>query len=178
MRPVEMTDSALTAALSADDATLSDLSAAAIALTRDALNSKVAQDQEKETAAKIERDLAAEGYDSALTEAAGAIVSAYLKANMLLDEETTEQKRQAARESVEDVVYKKGQNIVRAGEVVTAPQIEMLNSLGMLKDRAVDLSLYLGLALLLLLLFLILICTYTPSCPTCCGTPGGWRSSR
>ncbi len=157
MRPVEMSDAALTAALNADDETLSDLAIAAVALTREAMNAKVAEGQEKETAQKIGRDLEAEGFDSELAEAAGAIVTAYLKANMLLDEETTELKRQAARESVEDVVYKKGQNIVRAGEVVTAPQIEMLNSLGMLKDRGVDLPLYLGLALLLALLSLILI---------------------
>ena len=157
MSPVEMTDAALTAALSASDDTLSELTAVAVNLTREALNAKVAEGQEKETAAKIRRDLISEGYDEDLAAAAGAIVTAHLKANMLLDEETTEQKRQAARESVEPVVYKKGQNIVRAGEVVTAPQIEMLNSLGMLKDRAVDLSLYLGLALLIVLLGLIVI---------------------
>ena len=157
MRPVEMSPSALTAALNADDETLSDLAAAAVDLTREAMNAKVAEGQEKETAEKIGRDLTAEGFSDELSEAAGAIVTTYLKANMLLDEETTEVKRQAARESVEDVVYKKGQNIVRAGEVVTAPQIEMLNSLGMLKDRGVDLPLYLGLALLLALLATILI---------------------
>ncbi len=157
MRPVEMDDAALASALDTGDGVLAALSDAALDLTRQALNSKVAEGQEKETAAKILQDLAESGYDAQLADAAGAIVSTYLKANMLLDEETTEQKRQAAREAVEDVVYKKGQNIVRAGEVVTAPQIEMLNSLGMLKDRAVDLSLYLGLALLLLLLTLILV---------------------
>ncbi len=157
MRPVTMSDEALTAALDADDGTLSELSAAAVGLTREALNAKVAEGQEKETAAKIEQDLAGEGYDENLAAAAGAIVSTHLKANMLQDEETTELKRQAAREAVEPVVFKKGQNIVRAGEVVTRPQIEMLNSLGMLKDRAVDMSLYLGLALLITLLALILV---------------------
>jgi len=157
MRPVEMSDAALTRALDTDDGTLSEIAAAAVALTREALNAKVAEGQEKETAAKIERDLVGDGFEQDLASAAGAIVVTHLRANMLLDEETTELKSQAARESVEDVVYKKGQNIVRAGEVVTRPQIEMLNSLGMLKDRAVDVSLYLGLALLLTLLTLILV---------------------
>ena len=157
MRPVVMTDAALTAALDADDQTLSELSAAAVGMTREAMNAKVAEGQENETAGKIERDLVGDGYEENLAAAAGAIVTTHLKANMLMDEETTEQKRQAAREGVEPVVFKKGQNIVRAGEVVTRPQIEMLNSLGMLMDRAVDLSLYLGLALLLTLLALILV---------------------
>ena len=157
MWPVEMSDAALTRALDADDGTLSDLANAAVSLTREALNAKVAEGQERETALKIGRDLVGDGYDQDLAAAAGAVIQTHLKANMLLDEETTEQKRQAARESVEDVVYKKGQNIVRAGEVVTRPQIEMLNSLGMLKDRAVDMSLYLGLLLLITLLSLVLV---------------------
>jgi putative nucleotidyltransferase with HDIG domain len=157
MRPVEMSEAALTKALDADDGTLSEIAAAAVGLTREALNAKVAEGQERETASKIERDLVGDGYDQDLAAAAGAVVATHMKANMLLDEETTELKRQAARESVEDIVFKKGQNIVRAGEVVTRPQIEMLNSLGMLKDRAVDMSLYLGLALLLTLLALVLV---------------------
>lgn len=157
MRPVEMSDAALTRALDADDETLSEIAADAVVLTREALNAKVAEGQERETAAKIERDLVGDGFDQELAGAAGAVVGTHLKANMLLDEETTEQKRQAARETVEDVVYKKGQNIVRAGEVVTRPQIEMLFNLGMLKDRAVDMSLYLGLALLLTLLTLVAV---------------------
>jgi putative nucleotidyltransferase with HDIG domain len=157
MKPVEMGSAALAAALDAGDETLSELAAAAISMTREALFSKVAEGQEQETAEKIGRELASDGYEENLAAAAKAIVSTHLRPNMLLDEETTEQKRQAARESVEDVVYKKGQNIIRAGEVVTAPQIEMLNSLGMLKDRAVDVSLYLGLALLLTLLTLALV---------------------
>lgn len=157
MRPVVMSDGSLTAALNADDETLSELSDAAVNLTREALVARVAEGQEKDTAAKIQRDLISGGYDENLAGAAGAIVATHLKANMLLDQATTDQKRQAARESVEDVVYKKGQNIVRAGEVVTRPEFEMLNSLGMLKDRAVDVSLYLGLALLLMLLALILM---------------------
>jgi putative nucleotidyltransferase with HDIG domain len=157
MRPVEVPEGALAAALGAEDRALAQLADAATGLTREALNTKVAEGQEREVALKIQRDLEAEGYNQDLATAAGALVASHMRPNMLLDEETTELNRQKARDEIEPIIYKKGQNIVRAGEVATAPQIEMLNNLGMLKDRAVDMSLYLGLALLLFLLALVLI---------------------
>ena len=69
---------------------------------------------------------------------------------------------------MQKVTYKKGQNITRAGERITAPQIDMLNTLGMLKDRSVDLSLYMGLGMLLLMLMLLIalyLRTFEPDIP-------------
>ena len=63
---------------------------------------------------------------------------------MKIDEAVTEENRQEARDSVEDVIYKKGQKIIEQGEVVTENQIAMLDSLGMLESKGVDFTLYLG----------------------------------
>ena len=75
-----------------------------------------------------------------------------LRANMLIDEEATEQNRQKARDAVEPTMYKKGQNIVVRGDRVTAEQIDILNALGLIRGDSVNLYLYLGAALLIVIL--------------------------
>ena len=79
------------------------------------------------------------------------VLRACLKPNMVIEQETTEIARNAARDAVEPVVYLQGQNIVRSGERVTRSQLEVLRTLGLLKDNHYDLSSYQGAALLVLL---------------------------
>lgn len=80
------------------------------------------------------------------------VLSACVRANMLIDQEATEAARQAARDAVEPVVYKQGQYIVVKGQGnVTESQIAMLSSLGLLSDGTVDMTTYLGAALLVVL---------------------------
>ena len=56
------------------------------------------------------------------------------------------------------MIYLKGRNIVRSGEIVTRAQIAMLNSLGMLKSNsALDFLMLAGIALLLALLMMVVI---------------------
>ncbi|MBQ6121184.1 MAG: HDIG domain-containing protein, partial [Clostridia bacterium] len=94
----------------------------------------------------------------ALTELVVRHVSAYLRPNMLVDVETTEANRQKAEDSVEPIMYLKGRNIVRSGEIITQAQIVMLENLGMLADTTtVDVLIYLGVALLLLMVFVMLL---------------------
>ncbi|MEG1811944.1 MAG: HDIG domain-containing protein [Clostridia bacterium] len=137
--------------------TLSQLYERTYALVRETLSGKLPEGQEVEAIQKIGRDLMADGFTASDTLLATALIEDTLRPNMLLDEETTQLNREKAVGEVEPIVYKKGQNIIRAGEVVTASQIEMLNSLGMLKDRHVDLTLYLGLGALLALLAIVLL---------------------
>lgn len=85
------------------------------------------------------------------------VLNAVVKPNMVIDEEATEAARQAARESVEPVVYKQGQNIVREGERVSAYQIAMLSALGLLDSTSIDLNVYGGAALLVIASLLILV---------------------
>lgn len=58
---------------------------------------------------------------------------------------------------MEPVVYKQGQNIVLARERVTANQLEMLRSLGMLDNDTFDLNIYIGAFLLVLLSMMVLL---------------------
>ena len=67
---------------------------------------------------------------------------ASLKANMLIDQAATEENRQKACDAVEPTVYKQDQNIVVKGDRVTAEQIAVLESLGLLEGNSFDYPLY------------------------------------
>ena len=86
------------------------------------------------------------------------VLSACIQANMLIDQEATEAAREAAREAVEPVVYKQGQNIVVRGEGrITASQLAMLSTLGLLSGGEVDMPMYLGAALLVVTVLVLMM---------------------
>lgn len=79
------------------------------------------------------------------------ILRKVIQPNMVIDQDATAKLQEEARAAVEPVIYKQGQNIVLARERVTANQLEMLRSLGLLDDENVDLVMYLGGGLLVAL---------------------------
>ena len=87
------------------------------------------------------------------------ILRKVVQPNMVIDQEATDKLRQEARDAVEPVVYKQGQNIVLARERVTANQMEMLRSLGMLDNDTFDLNIYIGAFLLVMLSMMVLLIT-------------------
>ena len=157
MAPVEFTDEQIATIASLTVQEISDLASATRRLVRSALNTKVLEGQESEAIVKVSQDLLNGEYGSEAVDVAAAIVRAYMRANMKIDEAVTEENRQEARDSVEDVIYKKGQKIIEQGEVVTENQIAMLDSLGMLESKGVDFTLYLGVGLLLIMLLLVIV---------------------
>lgn len=87
------------------------------------------------------------------------ILRKVVEPNMVIDQEATEKLQQQARDAVDPVIYKQGQNIVVSRERVTANQLEMLRSLGLLDDESFDLAMYLGGALLVLFAMLSYVMT-------------------
>ncbi len=80
-----------------------------------------------------------------LQNVAAPILDAIIEPNLLEDEELTQEARQAARDAVEPVIYKQGQNIVVKGEGrITQSQYAMLASLGLLTTQRADFNPYLG----------------------------------
>ena len=71
---------------------------------------------------------------------------------MLIDQAATEENRQKACDAVEPTVYKQDQNIVVKGDRVTAEQIAVLESLGLLEGNSFDYPLYIGTAITLALI--------------------------
>ena len=80
-----------------------------------------------------------------------------VQANMVIEQESTDQARQKAMDEVEPVVYLQGQNIIREGERVTQNQLGMLRELGLLEDNHYDLSIYGGAALLVVIAMTVLL---------------------
>lgn len=74
---------------------------------------------------------------------------ACLQPNMLIDQEATEENREKAREAVEPTVYKQDQNVVLKGSRISAEQIAVLESLGLLAGNGMNTGLYVGTALIL-----------------------------
>jgi len=85
------------------------------------------------------------------------ILRKVIQPNMIIDQEATEALEQEARDAVEPIVYKQGQNIVVARERVTANQLEMLRSLGLLDDDNFDLISYIGGGLIVLLALTVMV---------------------
>lgn len=73
------------------------------------------------------------------------LLETIIEPNIIVDQEATEAARELAREAVEPVIYKQGQNIVVKGEGrVERFQYEMLSSLGLLSGASINISIYLG----------------------------------
>ena len=80
------------------------------------------------------------------------IVNTSIKANRFLDVETTQQKIEEAKKSVEKVILRRGNIIVHAGETITEEHYEILKEAGMIKEhKNKDLSLYFGIGILIIL---------------------------
>ncbi|MGI6184348.1 MAG: HD family phosphohydrolase [Candidatus Fimadaptatus sp.] len=158
--PVVLSDAQLRVLQHIDSARLKELKTATERALRISYATGIQQGSEAK-ALELMQDTLTRMYDFNSTEAALACEAArpYLEPSQIIDEITTEANRKAAREAVAPVVYKKGQNIVVAGEVVTPSQLAMLQSLGLLADEAIDVMMYLGLAILIALI-LCLIALY------------------
>lgn len=82
------------------------------------------------------------------------VLNTVIKPNIIVDQEATAAARQQAREAVEPVIYKQGQNIVVKGEGrVERYQYEMLSALGLLSGASINLSIYLGAGLFVTLVY-------------------------
>lgn len=86
------------------------------------------------------------------------IVNSSIKANRFLDVETTQEKIEEAKNSVEKVIIRSGNNIVQAGETITDAHYEILLEAGMIKEHSSkDFSLFLGIGILILIVESVLI---------------------
>ena len=158
MPDLELSDADIDLILSMDEKTFDALRMETISVADELLASRIAEGGEGEALTKLSRELENSGlFSEAAVDLAGRAAAACVKANMLVDQETTDLNRQKAADSVEPVVYLKGRNIVRSGEIITRAQIAMLENLGMLKgNRSIDVLMYVGVALLVLLVLLML----------------------
>jgi len=122
------------------------------AALQNTLASYVTQGMESEAVDSVMKIVGYRVDTSLLQNIVQPVLRAVMQANMVIDQEATAAARQQARDAVEPVVYKQGQNILVKGEGrVERYQYEMLLSLGLLNNTDIDIRIYLGGALLVAL---------------------------
>lgn len=97
-------------------------------------------------------------FDDELKELAISIIYATIRPNKFLDEDATNKQIESAKENVDKVIIRKGDNIIREGEVITSDRLELLRELGILTDESkFDFVLYIGIAAMVLVIELLII---------------------
>ncbi|MDR1598826.1 MAG: HDIG domain-containing protein [Oscillospiraceae bacterium] len=123
----------------------------------EAMDSMIVEGQTDSAIAGIQRQLSVNMPLDVCYNIAMPAIRASIQPNMVLNQAEIEQRREEARQAVEPVYYKQGQNIVLAGNRVTADQIKLLNDLGMLRGRPIDKVLLGGVCLLVGLTMMVFI---------------------
>lgn len=97
-------------------------------------------------------------FDNDLKDLAISVIYATIRPNKFLDEDATNKEIELARENVDKVIIRKGDNIIREGEVVTEDRLELLRELGILTDESkFDFVLYIGIGAMVLVIELLII---------------------
>ncbi|MDD3335900.1 MAG: HDIG domain-containing protein [Eubacteriales bacterium] len=154
---ITLSDYQLMTVLRASDAQIRDMSENITAAMENTLNTTIREQHVNESIQYLQQIIGYKTDMDMLQNVVTPILRKVVQANMVIDQEATEKLREEARQTVEPVIYKQGQNIVLARERVTANQLEMLRSLGMLDDDEVDVMMYVGGILLVLLSMMVLL---------------------
>lgn len=97
-------------------------------------------------------------FDEDLRETAATIINASLRPNEFLDIEATEDARLEAEESVETLVIRRGDTLIRQGERITADRLAIMRELGLLEEAyQLNFTLYAGITLTILLAMALVI---------------------
>ena len=154
---LSLADYQLNTLLRASDQQMADMSENITSAVENTLNTTIREGYVNESIQYLQQIIGYKTDIDLLQNVVTPILRKVIRPNMVIDQEATEKLRDEARAAVEPVIYKQGQNIVLARERVTANQLEMLRSLGMLDDDNVDIMMYVGAALLVLLSIAVLL---------------------
>ncbi len=157
LKEVALTDKQVEVLLRTDTTTMENMIATVTTSVRNALNTTIREGQVTQSINNIQQIVGFIVDADLMQYIVPTVLKLCVAPNMVIDQEATALAQEKARESVEPVVYLQGQNIIREGERVTKNQVEMLRSLGMLKDNEYDYNVYVGAALLVLASVLLLV---------------------
>lgn len=147
----------ITTLLRADTDAYDEMVSTVTVVVQNSLNATIREGQVTQAISTIQQIV---GYklDVSLTQTILPTVLRYcIKPNMIIDQETTDEAIEKARDAVEPVVILQGQNIIREGDRITESQIEILRSLGLLNDNNYDYSIYGGALIEALLAMAVLL---------------------
>lgn len=143
--------------LRASDADMQNLNDNITAAVENTMNTTVREGYVNEAIQYLQQIIGYKTEIDMLQNVVTPILRKVIQPNMVIDQEATEALQQEARDAVDPVIYKQGQNIVIARERVTANQLEMLRSLGLLDDENFDMISYVGGALIVMLAMAALV---------------------
>lgn len=148
---ISLADYQLNTLLRASDAQMMDLNEDITTAVTNTLNTTIREGYVNESIQYLQQIIGYKTEIDLLQNVVTPILRKVIQPNMIIDQDATAKLQSDARDAVEPVVYKQGQNIVLARERVTLNQLEMLRSLGLLDDENVDMIMYVGGAILVLI---------------------------
>lgn len=143
--------------LHASDQQMLDMTSDLTAAVENTMNTTIREGYVSETIQYLQQIVGYKTDIDLLQNVVTPILRKVMQPNMLIDQTATEALRQEARDAVEPVIYKQGQNIVLARERVTINQLEMLRSLGLLDNDDVDVMMYVSAIALVLIAIAVLV---------------------
>jgi hypothetical protein len=152
---VDVSEDVLWAALSAAPETFEVLEEDALQVLTTVMDRGVKRDEVEAAREQVATEVQALEYPRAIEVFLTKLLQNRVQPNFYLNSELTAKRRRQAREGVEPVKFSKGQNIVRAGEKLTAEDIERLRDAGLLEESRMF-SGVLGAALLAFLVVALL----------------------
>lgn len=151
---VTLADYQLQTLLNTADEDFANMKESVTAAVRNSLNTTIREGQVNQSIQTIQQLVGYRVETDLLQNVVTPVLRKCIKPNMVIEQEATALAQEKARAEVEPVVYVQGQNIIRAGERVSANQLAMLRSLGLLDDNSVDVTMYAGAVL-------VILCTLT-----------------
>ncbi len=168
---VTLADYQLTTLLCATDEEMASLNENITTAVSNTLNTTIREGYVNESIQYLQQIIGYKTEMDLLQNVVTPILRKVVQPNMVIDQEATSKLQEDARDAVEPVIYKQGQNIVLARERVTANQLEMLRSLGLLDDESVDYVMYAGGLFLVLLSMLVLVLVFALFDPAVLSSP-------
>lgn len=144
---ISLNNSIYSTLLSASDADLKSLRENVKYINNQILSERIAEEQLNDKRGAIREFFANLPKKTKLNEIGADIAVMTLRPNMYFDEQTTLDRKQQAREKVEEVIIKKNTQIVTKGREVTEQQIQLLKSYGLLygsTDVSFNVQIYVG----------------------------------
>lgn len=137
--------------LTAARADVQRLDGAVITLSQHALAQGIPEEGFDQALQDVIRSLELEGLSATPTRIGTKLLTRFLKPNKFYDEAATQAARDKAASEITPYTYKNGETIVRDGERLSSAQIAVLDSLGLLAQKSVDIKMYAGIALYIVL---------------------------
>lgn len=154
---LQLSNYQLTVLLRSETVALEDMYTSVTTAVSTMLNTTIREGQVNEAIKTIQQIVGYKVETSLFQSILPTVLRQCIQPNMVIEQESTELARQAARDAVDPVVYLQGQNIIREGERVSKYQYEMLQSLGLLENNQVDISMYIGTVLMVLIAYMLLV---------------------